>query len=335
MNKCPLCNYRYNDAIELEDHLLQEHFLSMQAYYEMEPLRIKDMICYKCGHYRPPLTYIEPTGFMMPCWDCITSKYEKTQYINTIRSAIIDYYGKVITDRYLQMFLINDIYFESSLRHTYSEFKDVLKELQKHNKYDRNKIWFLDWMEGYPRTICIENLKGIKVILIDDYYDVKSEKTSIRINSWKIEYPEIVPFDQRHHSKYNILNISGDSKNTKRLRLKNSQKNECIKFYNNQRSRCKSLFRITDQNGDVINPSQLSEQDLTVTKLVLLRNKSFTKLILSMVEELLGNVSYFSDSVFLKNTVLIDPNQNKLEKRVNISWLPEKIKDNYINISIL
>jgi hypothetical protein len=233
------------------------------------------------------------------------------------------------------MFLINDIYFESSLRHTYSEFKDVLKELQKHNKYDRNKIWFLDWMEGYPQTICIENLKGIKVILIDDYYDVKSEKTSIQINSWKIEYPEIVPFDQRHHSKYNILNISGDSKNTKRLRLKNSQKNECIKFYNNQRSRCKSLFRITDQNGDVINPSQLSEQDLTVTKLVLLRNKSFTKLILSMVEELLGNVSYFSDSVFLKNTVLIDPNQNKLEKRVNISWLPEKIKDNYINISIL
>jgi hypothetical protein len=54
-----------------------------------------------------------------------------------------------------------------------------------------------------------------------------------------------------------------------------------------------------------------------------------------MVEELLSNVSYFSDSVFLKNTVLIDPNQNKLEKRVNISWLPEKIKDNYINISIL
>ena len=57
------------------------------------------------------------------------------------------------------------------------------------------------------------------------------------------------------------------------------------------------------------------------------------KLIWSIFEEVSKNVGIISDSVFLRNTVMINPDKEKL--KVNLSWLPEKSRDNFINISIL
>ena len=64
-----------------------------------------------------------------------------------------------------------------------------------------------------------------------------------------------------------------------------------------------------------------------------MRNKTFMKLIWSIFEEVSKNVGIISDSVFLRNTVMINPDKKKL--KVNLSWLPEKNRDNFINISIL
>lgn len=329
MYKCPYCDFKYEELSELEQHLLEDHFLSVQSYYEMNHIENQgDGKCYKCGDPRSPLTYLDPTGYFLPCWNCVTNKYEKAQFITTIQSAIKDYFSRVIKDRYLQMFLVNDLYFEWTLSHTYEEFKNVLKNLQK---YNRNKIWFLDWRVGFPKTISTDNLDGIEVKLIDDWYEVESGKDQIRINSWIVKMPDIIPFDQRHHHRYNILNLSADSRNTKRLRLKD-EKDQCVKFYNSQKeSFCKSIFSIVDLDGREV--ESLSEQDLTVTKLVLMRNKTFMKLIWSIFEEVSKNVGIISDSVFLRNTVMINPDKKKL--KVNLSWLPEKSRDNFINISIL
>lgn len=327
IHKCPYCDYRYEELSDLEEHLLTDHFLPIQSYYEMIPREVKggDGKCYKCGSLRPPLTYLNPTGYYLPCWNCITNKYEKSQFITMTQSAIKDYYLKVIKDRYLQMFLVSDLYFEWTLSHTYEEFKSVLKNLQK---YSRNKIWFLDWKKGFPKTISLENLDAIEVKLIDKWYEVDSGDTEIKINSWTVKLPDLIPFDQRHHSRHNILNLSGDSRNTKRLRLKD-EKDQCIKFY--REGPVKSIFSIIGPTGEPV--QSLSEQDLTVTKLVLMRNKSFMKLIWSVVEELSKNVGVFSDSVFLRNTITINPEKKKL--KVNLSWLPEKKRDGFINISIL
>ena len=333
MFKCPFCNFKTEESDIFESHLLEDHFITISDYYEMIFPEVEDDRCYKCGKPKNPLTYIEPGTYFMPCWDCMTNRYEKTQSLAMIQSAIKDYYTKISTDRFLQMFLIGDVYFNSTATHTYEEFKGVLKSLQRTNKIDRNKIWFLDWIPGFPKTICQDNLSGIKVVLIDDRYDVISEKDKIRINSWIIKLPDFVPFDQRHHSRYNLLNISVDSRNTKRLRLKNEDK--CIRFQNNGESPFKSLLKLENLDGTPLSPLDLSEQDLTVTKLILLRNKNFMRLIVSFLDEIVKSVGIISDSVFLRNTITINPGKEDI--KLNFSWLPkeEKLRKNYINVSIL
>ena len=72
---------------------------------------------------------------------------------------------------------------------------------------------------------------------------------------------------------------------------------------------------------------------MTVTKLVLMRNKAFMKIVWSVIEELTKNVGILSDSAFLTNTVTINPGKSQL--KVNLSWTPEGKRDNFINISIL
>jgi hypothetical protein len=328
MYKCPFCNFEYSDPSDLEGHLLENHFLSMQNYYEMTPIRSDEARCYKCGEYRPPLSYINHEGYYLPCWDCMSNYYERKQSVSMTQAAINDYYGKVLSDRYLQMFLIGDMYFNSTLTHTYGEFKDVLKSIHKH---DRNKIWFLDWIKGFPKTICLENKDGIKAVLVDEVYDVLSSKNSIKINSWEILGPEIIPYDQRHHSRYNIFNPSAaESRNTKRLRLGD----KCIKFYSIDGSDVKSIFSIKNMiTGDIIRPEQLSEQDLIVSKLVLLRNKTFMRTICTIVNEITMNAGVFSDSAFLRNTVMMNPDKESI--KINLSWTYEGKRNNFINISIL
>ena len=83
------------------------------------------------------------------------------------------------------------------------------------------------------------------------------------------------------------------------------------------------------------NVEKESEQDLTVTKLILLRNKNFMRLIVSFLDEIVKSVGIISDSVFLRNTITINPGKEDI--KLNFSWLPkeEKLRKNYINVSIL
>lgn len=331
MIKCPFCDFKYHEASELEKHLQTEHFLSMQSFYEMKPLKDEEVKCYKCGEYRPPLVYVQPGGCYLPCWDCVKNRYERNQSVAMIHSALKDFFVQLVTDRYLQMFLITDTYFNNTLSHTYQEFKDVLKELQSSHSLGRNKVWFLDWNIGFPRLICESNLLGIKVVDVDSLYKIENEKTYININSWQVKFPEFIPFDKRHHSRHNILNTSEDTRRSKRLRMGEDQ---CIKFYSNPGNNSKTIFTIEDrETGKIISPTSLSPLDLIVTKLILLRNKSFTRLISSIIEEIIPSLQVYSDSALLRNTVLVNPEESK---KVNLSWLPELHRDSsFINISIL
>lgn len=329
--KCPLCEYRFSDRSELENHLLVHHFLSMQSFCEMVREESDPGKCYKCGDGRPPLTYTDNKDtFYLPCWDCVTNKFEKSQSIITVQEAIRDYFSNIVKDRYLQMFLLG-VYFDSTLDHTYTQFKEVLKLLQKREKYDRNSIWFLDWIPGYPKVLCPQNINGIKVVKLDSMFECTSQKDMININDLVIRYPEYIPFDQRHHSRYNIFNVSSDSRNTKRLRLKT--KDKCLKFWNGLGDDTwKAIFRIENKNGDTVPASSLSSGYLTVIKMVLMRNKNFARLIGELVDEFVKNTGFLSDSAFLRNTVRVNPTK---DIAINLSWLPEYKRENYINISIL
>ena len=326
--KCPLCEYRFSDRSELEFHLREHHFLEVQSFFEMD-LEVGQ--CYKCGDDRPPLTYLDDKDtFFLPCWDCITNKFEKNQSIITVQEAIRDYYSVLVKDRYLQMFLLG-VYFDSTLNHTYTQFKEVLKLLQKREKHDRNSIWFLDWIPGYPKILCPQNIDGIKVIKLDSMFECTSQKDKIQVNDFIIRYPESIPFDQRHHSRYNIFNVTSDTRNTKRMRLKD--KGGCVKFWSGlEDPTWKAIFQIEDRNGNIIPASSLSEGYLTVIKMVLMRNKNFARLIGEIIDEFVKNVQFFSDSAFLRNTVRVNPTK---DLAINLSWLPNKKRENYINVSVL
>lgn len=319
MIKCPLCNTETSD---IEGHFRDSHFLSVPEYYEMgESLR-------------SPLTYLTYSdGYYIPDWSKLKRKYEKAQAIKAVQDEIKDFYSKLLGDRYFQLFIIDEIYFSSTVPHCYEEFKNVLKELPKS---DRNKIWFLDWNPGYPRIISKENLNGIKVVQIDGIYSVKSDPTEITVNNYCIKLPELIPFDRAHHSRYNILNPSIDCRKTKRLRLKSRESTlNTVKFFSNNEedpTDCKSIFKVTDRmTGNIIETESISHRDFVVLKLILLRNKNFLRLVFDILEEMAGSVGVLRDSVFLRNTITLNPDN---ELGVNISWTPKK-KRKFINISIL
>lgn len=321
--KCPFCG---NEFQNLEQHLEDWHFLKIQDYYEMDPIRPEDERCCKCGSFRFPLTYIEPSGFFLPHWNCLRS-YEKAQYIKSVREAMQGFYNRVGSDRFLQMFLISDVYFSATFSHTYEEFKGVLKKLQKP---ERNKIWFLDWLPGFPKTFHQDNIGGIKVIPIDEYYKFKSSSDRIEVNDIVVNFADIVPFDFRHHSRYNLFNQSPNARQVRRLRLKDD-KDRCIKFEPLDDSPAFSIFKL-ERAGQRIKPSDLGELDLLVVKLLILRNKNFMKLIQTVFGELIQNASVVSDSVFLKNTVSLGQTKGS---NIQLLWTPELVKENFINISIL
>lgn len=333
--ECIWCGFKSNDPIEFEKHLSEEHFLSYQEYCEIELTHQKDLdnFCFRCNKYRGPLSTLIKDFYYLPCRICsnsITKKTEKQELIKTIIKNIKSFYDYILSDRYLQLFLIDSIYHLATYSHDYLEFKKVLSKLDLPS---RNDIWFLDWVPGYPKIISIPNLTGIKIVNLSEKYRVVLGKNNIEINNYKILFPEIVPYDKQHFSRYNILNLNSNRK-TKRLKLDNSP--NCVKFFNTQGYDTKSIFKVIDtKTEEPVNLKEISYQDYTIIKLILLRNKNYMRFVFSIFLELLGACKVFKDSVFLKNSINLN---SEKEPIINISWLPEKnetLSNNIINISIL
>ena len=336
--ECSLCEFKTRDPIEFEQHLLEKHFLRYQDYCELELTHSKDpdSYCFKCGRYRNPLTTLMKDYYYLPCLSCFREsgkRIERQEMMNSILRNTKSYFDYLLGDRYLQLFLVDDIYPRSTYSHDYREFKKVLGKLELPS---RNDIWFLDWLPGYPKIISISNLPGIKVVNLSKLYDIVSDKNQIIIGRYKILFPETALYEKQHFSRYNILNTKSDRR-TKRIKVGES----CYKLYKSSvKGSTSTIFRVVDSaSGEPINLKEISYQDFTIIKLVLMRNKSYLRLVFSMIQELMKSVGTISDSVFLRNTIQSDPTKNLT---LNISWLPEpkneekKENDIYtINISIL
>lgn len=306
----------------------EDHFMGYREFCEIYLLKPKEEeICYKCGNLRLPMTYLDREYYTTPCWDCLgNKKVTKSEATNNIIKNIKDYYNnKILGDRYYQLFVIDPIYFQATIPHEYSVFKNVVNSL---NPPSRNDIWFLDWEPGFPKIISPENKDGIKIVNLSNIYNnVVYEKDKIILNDYEIIFPEVIDFDVKHHSRYNILNKNSKRK-FKRLKIGDT----CIKFYNTRNEDVKSIFKIK-KNGEDIDMSEISVSDFVVIKLVLLRNKSFVKLISNIVQEVLKISGKFRDSVLLKNTITISPDKDRV---FNLSWIAEdSVDSNNINISIL
>lgn len=316
------------DPWTLEEQLRDTNFLRYQEYAEisLQNPRGPESYCHRCAEPRRPLTYRERDVYYLPCWDCLGSrKLDIREARAGIDLNIKDYYSRVQGDRYLQLYLIDDIYFQNTFPHDYSEFKKVLGKL---DLPDRKDIWFLDWVPGFPKLVCTQNIQGLKIVNLSKLYNIQSSGKILQINDYQVNFPETTKYDVRHHARYNVINPESDRR-TKRLRIPGTP--DCVKFYNNQ-GPSKSIFRITRQ-GKEVNLEDIEYQDLVVLKLCLLRNKVFLKQIYDIVYEILDYTGTYKDAVFLKNTITLDPTKTL---GLTLTWTPlDKLPDNNINISIL
>lgn len=333
--ECGLCNYCTNDPREFEEHLLRNHFMSYYEYceFELSNDRGTDSYCYRCNRYRYPLTPILPEHYYLPCYKCFLENYkkqEKQEMVDSILRNIKSYFDIFLGDRYLQLFLVDGIYPKNTISHGYLEFKKLLGNL---NLPSRNDLWLLDWRPGYPKVLSSDNIDGIRIVNLTQKYNVISDKTLLQIGRFKILIPESVSYEKQHFSRYNILNTNSERK-TKRIKVGDN----CYKLYKSTVSGDNSsILRVVDINtGEKVKTEDISYQDLVIIKLAILRNKTYFRLIISILQELIRSIRVVRDSVFLRNTVTIDPDK-KLD--LNFSWLPNRKNQNKntptINISIL
>lgn len=335
--KCPWCKWE-GGWKDLENHLHSQHFLSYRVGCEISTLQRpgEDGVCYKCGSAKTPLTFLIPSYYYVPCWGCLNAR-ERKAMIKSLLEEIDEFYDRILNDRYLQLFLIDPVYYEATIPHTYDTFKAVLG---KKDLPSRNNIWFLDWMRGIPKIISGENLDGILVKDLGELYKITSTPTEIRVNKWVITTPQIVNYDSIHHGRYNILNLTGDRR-TKRLRIPGTD--TCYKFWNNDGEfpQWKSILRVfkgENRENNVLH--QMKPLDLLTLKLVLLRNKNFMRHVFGIIRNILSQgVGVFRDSVFLGNTIDIYSKDEKRKYILNLAWSPKELdqinEPNTINISIL
>lgn len=307
-------------------------FFDYNSYCETKLLRPYSETCYKCNKEKNPLTPLEPDFYYLPCWGCSSSnEIDKKALTDCILKNINVFYSRFISDRFLQLFILDDIYYKNTLPHDFKEFKSVLGQLEIP---DKNSFWFLDWKLGYPKIITKENLDGFKIVNISHLYKVEeTENKELLINNVKIQKPITVPFDQKHYYKNSIFNVI-DTNRTKKLKV---AIDKCYKFYNTGNNTTRSIFNLTEE-GEKIYFNNLTVQDYTIFKLAVLRNKAYLKIIQEVVNSLISDsrVSDFRDTVFLKNSIKLRP----IEEGgviINLVWNPVEnilLNSNCINISI-
>lgn len=315
-----------------ESRIKQLHFADYLDYCEIKLLEQPDEegFCYKCKAPLRPLTYLEPEFYYQPCWGCLGKrKMDKQLATNCLQQGMRDFYTKILGDRYLQLFLVDDIYFHTTFPHNYEVFKRVVNSLDPPS---RNEIWFLDWIPGYPKVINLENLPGIKIVNLTELHgNIEMTPESVKVGDYEIVMPEPTNFDPRHHGRYSILNNSTDSRKSKRFKLGD----KCFKLYNTEDENVKAIFKLK-KNGEDFSIRNLTYQDFVVIKLAIMRNKNFMRLLFDIIIEVTKHVSTLRDSVFLKNTIHLDPIKKKIPQ-LSVIWTAlSKYKDNNsINISIL
>lgn len=327
--KCTLCEFESDDIYELENHIFENHHLSFQEYIELELLHDKSPNCFRCNQSRYPLTTVIRDYYYLPCKSCFNSsirKSEKIEMIDNINKYIKSYFDYLLGDRYLQLYLVDDIYPKKTNTHNYSEFKKILGLMDLPS---RDEIWFLDWVVGFPKIISQDNLDGIKIVNLTKSYNIINDKDRIIINDYEILLPESISYNRKHFGeRYNILNPNS-SRKTKGIRLDTGN---CIKFFNTVDNN-KSIFRLVDKNTkNPIDLNTINYQDYTIIKLVLMRNKNYMRLLFSIILKLIKGSNKFNDGIFLRNTLSSFENDKVIN--INLSWTLKKIS-NYINISIL
>lgn len=302
-------------------------------YYEMaevqllEP-RTSEGFCYRCNSDLKPLTYLQPDFYYLPCWDCMSRNIPERKAISEgILYNIKDFYNIILGDRFFQLFVVDDIYLKTTFPHSYTVFKRVLNSLDTPSRAD---LWFLDWLPGYPRIINLENLPGLKIVNVTAKHSIfQTDKTRMKIDDFEIILPEIVDPDITHRARHSLF--AGKNGRSRRIEVGEF----CYKLYDTDEPGTKSIFRLK-RGGEDCPISSLTHREFVIIKLAFMRNKTFTRFLFSMLFEILKNTGVYRDTIFLKNTVTISPENNN---KINLVWTTKspyhKKGGDFTNLSII
>ena len=332
--KCPICKREIGTTEEVLSHLKVSHFLDYQDFIENKIILGKQYNppdCFTCGESRTPLTWLERDFYYLPCRSCLKRKTDIIDARDEVIKNIKAYYKKIIGDRHFQLFVLDDIYIHKTLPHDFETFTKILKQLELPK--DRDELWFLDWKVGYPRILSTSNLSGIELVSLTKYFSrFINEESRVIVGDFEVKFPERIPYDSKHYSRYSLLNKSNDTRRSKRLKLNYLEEDNCIKFYTTGKD-WNSIFKLY-KNDKPVDINTLSHLDLLIIKMAIFRNKSCLRLIYEVVYELLKDINSFKDGIFLKNSILLDPTK---EMSLNLSWLPDdsELNKKVINISVL
>lgn len=324
-----------NDSKELENLIRNTSFMGYEEFIESNLLStgIDDCTCYRCKETRPPLTYVNRTFFTQPCWSCLEeqNKRDTKSAVAQVYDAIKEYYfDTILGDHYLQLFIVDDIYYKNTVPHDFVVFKKILTSL---DPPDRNDIWFLDWNPGYPRIINLDNIAGMKLVNLSNLYKIENndDEGIIKVGDYTVSLPVLLTGENKHYSRYSILNTGNDGNRARRIKI---SKDKCYKLYNTENDNIKSILNLT-RNGEKVAIGDLTHQDYVIIKLAIMRNKKFLRTIFEIILEICKNVRLLKDSVFLKNSVTLTTTP-VVDTSLCLIWNPlSPYKElNSINLSI-
>lgn len=297
--KCYMCGADL-DPIDVRKHIMFEHGIPWKNYYQMAILEKldKNTSCWNCGSRRALLSPIFHDEFILPCPKCGTS--------DEILEVINKFLEKAVTDKYYQEILSTPEWIQSTLKYSIKILKQLLKGDRKdYSKKSRISIDFQPWA---PHEISVRNLEGLLITRYDDVpKSTVSEDSGFTYYEFilpgygpvRIKYPEITPFDFRHHSRYSIFNQKDCTRKTKKLKF--SGTNDCIKFFNPKIFEFRSILQLERPDGVKVDFEGLTDFQKKMVKLQIFRTRPLLEMVVKTFRELCHYSCEIWDSVLTWN----------------------------------
>ena len=303
MIKCILCDDSMECNDMFEDHVVSDHMMSYSKYYEYHKL-IGESRCDICEE---PLYRVSPWfEIYNPCIKCSGNKI----YFESAMMNIDKIHNLLCSNRFVKLFILdrdlrerltkfNIMDYCNSLASIYknSEIKDDINLFSISTKTGRSP--YLDTsLSNINLNKSAYKISKRDLSIHDDHYIL-----NFNGNTYEIYLPEECEYHNNNHYKYNILNRSNNYQSAKKLLLSSGT---CVKFYNTNFDRCKSILRVTKNGNDVYSVS-LSIEELNYIKFYIMTNSTLLKYILGILYEIIKNSDTIYDYAFILNKVVINP----------------------------
>lgn len=331
MITCELCGRKFEDTSEFKKHLKLFHCTNYPLYVETV-VALREV---GTGKEEFPLTTIfSDDVFFIP-----ENNSKRNSGKAAVLSEIEHVYERVQEDEILRTFLSDTDYRKYCKGGFYNSFRDTLLSTVTQDFCDNN-IFTAEAKLGYGGLFDPNYPESIKIKECPKTFSI--DGSEVTVGAYKIQQPEVVNYDFRHHSRSNLLSVHS-SRKTKRFRLPYNPA-ACFKltprgYLGN------SIFRVIGPDGYIANPSEeLHEVTLTNLRTAIFRTDLLDCalcVILHTLKKSKQPIKYFKDSVILRNTIEVEDKKDGI--LLNFSWEPEEIEENdfgidpgrTINISIL